>query len=173
MTMKTIREEPFRGVRLRILQKGDTYVGIVISEGKISDPIEGNDPDELWEQLSECGARKQPEEMTAPQSAADTIQRACIIALKVPASGPRYRLRDEFAPGCSYQPQKARKPALELVQSLHVHALNGVISDQQLLRAFEILTPLLHKAGNKANASRWLNFVLNEEAKGGAWYRSV
>ncbi len=49
--MKTIREEPFGNVRLRILEKGDAYVGIVISKGKISDPIEGDDPDELWAQL--------------------------------------------------------------------------------------------------------------------------
>jgi len=49
--MKTIREEPFGNVRLRILEKGDAYVGIVISKGKVSAPIEGEDPDELWAQL--------------------------------------------------------------------------------------------------------------------------
>ena len=51
MAMKTIREEPFGKVRLRLLEKGDAYVGIVISKGKVSAPIEGDDPEELWAQL--------------------------------------------------------------------------------------------------------------------------
>jgi hypothetical protein len=56
--MKTIREEAFGNVRLRILETGDSYTGIVISNGKVSDPIEGDDPDELWAQLRRLSVQK-------------------------------------------------------------------------------------------------------------------
>jgi hypothetical protein len=37
MAMKTIREEAFGNVRLRILETGDSYTGIVISNGKVTE----------------------------------------------------------------------------------------------------------------------------------------
>lgn len=34
--MKTIREEPFGKARLRLVRKGDVYLGIVIANGRAS-----------------------------------------------------------------------------------------------------------------------------------------
>ena len=58
--IRTIREEPFGKVRLRLLRKGDLYHGIVIANGKASQPIEGDDPEELWAELKRRAGAHNP-----------------------------------------------------------------------------------------------------------------
>lgn len=58
--MKTIREEPFGNVRLRLLRKDDVYLGIVIANGKASQPIDGDDPEELWAELKRRAGAHSP-----------------------------------------------------------------------------------------------------------------
>lgn len=49
--MKTIREEQVGKATVRLLQKAEGYVGLVIQAGKGSPPMGGDDPDALWRRL--------------------------------------------------------------------------------------------------------------------------
>lgn len=49
--MKTIREETFGKVTLRLLEMKDGYAALAFSADKQTPPIQGKDPEELWAQL--------------------------------------------------------------------------------------------------------------------------